>query len=79
MPFIDAETGTVLNGPLLYVDEITGEDELSDSEIVDYANHHGMRVEPVTDGQFRVLCAINDWDEDEWRLAFGFGSDGEDS
>lgn len=37
MPFIDAETGTVINGPIWYVREDVDLEGLSDSEIIDLA------------------------------------------
>lgn len=38
MPFIDAETGTVINGPIFYVREDIDLDDLSDSELIDLAH-----------------------------------------
>lgn len=40
--YIDLDTGTILNGPIVWVSDVDG--ELSDSEVIEYGETHGMPV-----------------------------------
>lgn len=75
MTFVDVESGTVLNGPIKFVEQEIDFDSLSDSDVSAYAEAHGLDVEPVTVAEQRVLYALQEWDDDEWEYVFGFTRD----
>lgn len=43
MPFIDADTGTILNGPIYFVTDLPDED-MTDTEAITYALDSGTLV-----------------------------------